>query len=249
MAEILKEQAKNLPKISFLEESTLDELIKDFREEVHPFFESQLSIANPISEFNSTSSVSIDSKIIKSEQARMLKKWVTDGSAKFKLVYRGSRDGFTASAFHAKCDKIKPNVTIIQSNSSNKIFGGFTDQDWTATNNYKNSSNAFVFSITEKEKFFLKPNMQVNSTYGHVSYLACFGSGFDFYLCDNCNTVNSSYSNLGTAYDSKGKVKETLSGTYNFTVKEIEVYQVEYSGQLLVKDDKSSKKSKKNKSK
>jgi len=230
MAEILKEQANNFPKISFLEESNLSDLIKGFREEVHPFFESQLSIADPISEFNS-----IDSKIITSEQFKMLKKWITNGSVKFKLVYRGSRDGFTASAFHAKCDKIKPSVTIIQSNSDNKIFGGFTDQDWIATSKYKNSANAFVFSITEKEKFFLKPDMHSSSTYGHASHMACFGGGYDFYLCDNCNSLNNSYANFGHSYDPRGKSRETLSGTYTFTVKEIEVYKVESTGEFLGK--------------
>jgi len=160
---------------------------------------------------------------------------------KFKLVYRGSRDGFTASAFHAKCDKIKPSVTIVQSNSKNRIFGGFTDQDWAVTYNYKNSYNAFVFSITEKEKFFLKPSMQKYSTYGHGNYLACFGGGFDFRICDNCNSMSNSDSNFGHSYDTKGKAKETLSGTCNFLVKEIEVYKVEYTGKLLVKDNQSEK--------
>jgi len=213
---------------------------KGFKEEIQPFFDTNLSIANYINEFNSVSTVSIDSKIIKGEQARMLKKWITNGSAKFKLVYRGSRDGFTASAFHSKCDKIKPSVTLIQSNTNNKIFGGFTDSDWTATNNYKNSTNAFVFSITEKEKFFLKPNMAQYSTYSNQAYLVGFGGGMDFYLCDNCNSASTSYSNFGHSYDNRGKAKEFLAGAYNFSVKEVEVYQVEYSGELLVKDDKSN---------
>jgi len=49
-------------------------------------------------------------------------------------------------------------------------------------------------------------------------------------LCDNCNTVNSSYSNFGHTYEMNGKPKESLCGAYNFTVKDYEVFQVTYSG-------------------
>jgi len=85
------------------------------------------------------------------------------------------------------------------------------------------------------------------------SYLSTFGGGHDFMLCDNCNTTNSSYSNFGHTYDIKGVVKESLCGAYNFTTKEVEVFQVIYTGDLLVgeKDKigktKSQSKSKKEK--
>jgi len=236
----------NFPKLNFLLESNLSELAQDFREEIRPFFDKQLSIANPIFEFNSTNAVSIDSKLIKGEQASMLKKWISNGTVRFKLIFRGTRDGFSASTFHSKCDKSKPTVSIIQSNN-NKIFGGFTDQDWTVNNTYKNSTNAFLFSITEKEKFLLKPNMAQYSSYGNASFLAAFGGGYDFYLCDNCNSVNSSYSNFGHSYETNGKPKEFLTGAYNFTVKEIEVYTVEYTGELLVKSEKKDNKPSKEK--
>jgi len=243
MSEVLKEQTVNFPKLNFLLESNLSGLVKAFREEIHPFFDEQLSIANSIFEFNSTNAVSIDSKLIKGEQAGMLRKWISNGTVRFKLIYRGTRDGFSASAFHSKCDKFKPTVSIIQSNN-NKIFGGFTDQDWTVSANYKTSSNVFLFSITEKQKFFLKPNMAQNSSYGNASFLATFGGGHDFCLSDNCNTVNTSYSNFGHSYETNGKPKEFLTGSYNFSVKEIEVYTIGYTGELLVTKEKKSKKNK-----
>lgn len=48
--------------------------------------------------------------------------WITN-SKKFyliemNLVWRGSRDGFTAAKFHGLCDKIGPTLTLIQSESS-----------------------------------------------------------------------------------------------------------------------------------
>ena len=53
-----------------------------------------------------------------------------------------------------------------------------------------------------------------------------FGGGSDFYLCDNCNTINSSYDNSNHSYDTYGK-KNALAGTLNFCVKDYEVYQLE----------------------
>jgi len=78
--------------------------------------------------------------------------------------------------------------------------------------------------------------------YSNASYLACFGGGFDFYLCDNCNTANSSYSNFGHSFEMKGKTKESLCGAYNFTVKEIETYQVSFTGELQIAGHKKGKK-------
>jgi len=201
---------------------------------------------NPINEFTLSNVVLIDSKIVKnSEHASLLKKWISNGMVRFKLLYRGSRDGFTAASFHKKCDKAKPTLTVILSNVNNKIFGGFTDTDWTVTNNYKSTTGTFVYSLNEKEKYNLKPNMQQYAMYSNTSYLATFGGGFDFYLCDNCNTSSASYSNFGHSYETKGKAKETLAGAYNFTVKEVECFQVDYSGELQIQGH--NKKNKKNK--
>ena len=51
----------------------------------------------------------------------------------FRLIFRGSKDGFTAAAFHLKCDNKGPTFIIIKSESG-KIFGGYTDIAWTSKN-------------------------------------------------------------------------------------------------------------------
>jgi len=61
----LKEQAVTKPAASFTNEGNLTDLIKDFKEEIKPTFEEDLSIFNPIVEFTMGSAVSIDSKIVK----------------------------------------------------------------------------------------------------------------------------------------------------------------------------------------
>ena len=59
----------------------------------------------------------------------LLKSWLPSPEGKWRLLFRASRDGFAASAFHSKCDNKGPTVTIVR--SGNNIFGGFTEESWT----------------------------------------------------------------------------------------------------------------------
>jgi hypothetical protein len=47
------------------------------------------------------------------------------GEKQFSLLWRGSRDGFGAEAFHDRCDGHANTLTIIQ-DTDGHIFGGFT---------------------------------------------------------------------------------------------------------------------------
>jgi len=234
MADTLKTQSTGLPRVNFTVESSFEELIKGHKEINLPYFDDAFYLQNNIIEFNMANIVIIDSKILKSfEQATLLKKWISNGSVKFKLLYRGTRDGFTSTSFHKKCDKAKPTLTLVH-NDQNKIFGGFTDQDWTITSNYKVTENAFLFSVTEKEKYPLKSGGSTYASYAYSNYMPTFGGGHDLYLCENCNTSNANYANFNYSYDSHGKSRETLTGAYNFTVKELEIFQVDFTGDLLL---------------
>ena len=49
-------------------------------------------------------------------------------SGEWRLLFRASRDGFTASAFHSRCDNKRPTITVVESDAN--IFGGFTENAW-----------------------------------------------------------------------------------------------------------------------
>src|SRR6202000_2493913 len=74
----------------------------------------------------------IDSKIITFQHAELISKWVdklniTDeikNSYKFKLMIRGSRDGFSPRKFHYICDDKSNTLTIVKVKDSNEILGG-----------------------------------------------------------------------------------------------------------------------------
>ena len=60
---------------------------------------------------------------------RVLKTWLPIKS-EWRLLFRASRDGFAALAFHSKCDNKGPTVTVVKSGGN--IFGGFTGNAWTS---------------------------------------------------------------------------------------------------------------------
>jgi hypothetical protein len=48
---------------------------------------------------------------------------------RFKLLWRGNRDGFTAREFHRRCDGRANTLTVISDTDGN-VFGGFTPVKW-----------------------------------------------------------------------------------------------------------------------
>ena len=70
-----------------------------------------------------------ESWILTNEEHRsVLNGWLSLQEGKWKLLFRGSRDGFQAETFHSKCDNKGPTVTIVK--RGNNIFGGFTEISW-----------------------------------------------------------------------------------------------------------------------
>ena len=70
-----------------------------------------------------------ESVILTNEEHRsVLNVWLSPQEGKWKLLFRGSRDGFQAETFHSKYDNKGPTVTIVT--SGNYIFVGFTEISW-----------------------------------------------------------------------------------------------------------------------
>ena len=63
----------------------------------------------------------------------------------WKLIYRGTRDGFAASTFHSLCDDKGPTITLIKS-VGDCIFGGYSDVSW-SSGGYIPSTDAFYLPL------------------------------------------------------------------------------------------------------
>ena len=69
------------------------------------------------------------------------------------ILYRASEHGFNSKDFHSKCDGHANTLTILKSSGgSSFIFGGFTSATWDSLSGWKADSDAFLFSLTNKEK-------------------------------------------------------------------------------------------------
>jgi hypothetical protein len=151
----------------------------------------------------------------------------------WKLLYRGSRDGFRVSNFHGKCDNQSNTLTLIET-TKGFIFGGFTPVVWdSTTNGYKSDSSqkSFLFTLKNSRKSEPRKFKLLNASSAIVSNSGCgptFGNGHDIYVADNCNTSTSNSTNLGSGYvnDTGIDGKIVFSGEYNFTVKEIEIFTI-----------------------
>ena len=151
------------------------------------------------------------------------------------LMYRATRDGYASSTFHSLCDHIGATLVIIRS-SNGYIFGGYNPMSWNSNSQYLYNASTFIFSLTNptgnpQKMFNTGPHHgSTRSTYNHPSYGPTFG-GHDFYISNNCNANNSSFTNLNHSFTSPysystTNAKNFLCGSYYFTVSEIEVYKL-----------------------
>jgi hypothetical protein len=151
---------------------------------------------------------------------------------KWKLVYRGSVDGFEASAFHVKCDGKTSTLTIIKS-SMDYVFGGYTNSAWDQSGSSKADTGSFIFTLKNKLNSPLKLICikNENSIFCNRQYGPTFGMGFDICIHTESNATTNSYSTLGHSFQlppgheyNAENTKAFLAGSHQFQVKEIEVY-------------------------
>lgn len=146
---------------------------------------------------------------------------------KWKLIYRATEHGFSANSFHEKCDKIKKTLILIKS-TTNYIFGGYTNAEWSSDTCWNNDPNAFLFSLTNninKPKIIhcLKPQY---ATISNQSYGPIFGGGNSNSLIitdmSNLNANSSHY--LSDYYIDRDHPYLLNAGNSHFQTIEIEIY-------------------------
>jgi hypothetical protein len=106
------------------------------------------------------SSKSIDSRIVSLQHVELISKWIdkleiTDkikNLYEFKLILRGSRDGFSSRKFHEICDNQSHTITIIKVRDSNEILGGYNPIIWKSDSRYGNTKDSFIFSFKKNKE-------------------------------------------------------------------------------------------------
>ncbi|RIB00389.1 hypothetical protein C2G38_2129987 [Gigaspora rosea] len=125
-------------------------------------------------------SISIPSSIINLEHVVEISSWIdrrsttydiTEIPYEFKLLLKGSRDGFDAKTFHKLCDNIPGLIVVIKVENSNEILGGYNSLGWKSTNDgYRAAPGSFIFSLKNenmKESILSRVNDQSTAIYYH----------------------------------------------------------------------------------
>ncbi|RGB29940.1 hypothetical protein C1646_712489 [Rhizophagus diaphanus] len=90
------------------------------------------------SDYRSKTCIVVDSNIITLQQADLISKWIDrkdisnnqNSTYEFKLILRGTRDGFSTNKFHEICDDQPRTVTIMKVKDTNEILGGYNPIKW-----------------------------------------------------------------------------------------------------------------------
>jgi hypothetical protein len=153
----------------------------------------------------------------------------------FKLLYRASRDGFSAESFHLRVKNRQKTLALIKSGTN--VFGGYTDLSWNGDGSYKYDSNAFLFSYLNPNKASKIFKLSSSSYYSNAIYDASdilfrFGNN-DLQVCSNANKNTCSSSYLGSMYQMSSNsygyynsYNNYFTGSNNFMIDEIELYQI-----------------------
>lgn len=143
-------------------------------------------------------------------QMLQLQEWLGNHAGAWQEVYRGSRDGFGAADFHAKCDHVPRLLVLACTAKSEKdsewLFGGFTEKGFVPSTPGRRAvyddPAAFLFSLTNPAG---KPTKLPSAGAGQeINYdretSAKFGAGPDLRICDNSSTTCTSRTFSGEHY-------------------------------------------------
>ena len=167
-----------------------------------------------------------------------LNEFYGNAKQKWKLIYKATKDGFSAKDFHRCSDDKGPTMTIIQSQASDYLFGGYAEISWGCDGKYHFDPAAFLFTLKnphniQPTKFLRNPNER--NSVGHADHSGPLFGGVvitdgknsnDIWISDNANENQQSRCEFPSTYiDTTGKGETLFTGSKNFRVKEIEVYK------------------------
>ena len=76
----------------------------------------------------------VDTQLVNQQYDAKLREWIGN-DYQWRLIYRASEHGYTASSFHECCNDKGPTLVVIKS-SGGWIFGGYTTQSWSGNSIY-----------------------------------------------------------------------------------------------------------------
>jgi hypothetical protein len=179
----------------------------------------------------------IDSKIVNLNIVSIVSRWIDKVDInyrfsylrelyfpyKFKLLLRGSRDGFTAEKFHELCDNKPITATFIKVKGTEEILGGYNPLAWLSSEIWGRTKDSFIFSFKGKNIF--KSSILSNvkdmdhAIANHPRNGPCFNSDLSIYslqeLSEYCRFVSENLS-----------YEKTIRDSEDFLIDDYEVFQI-----------------------
>ncbi len=191
----------------------------------------------------------INSSILNEQLSVRLFRTCNLKAQRWSLIYKASRDGFSAEAFHAKCDSCFPTLTIAKT-SLGFVFGGCAMKSWDKSHDgYREDSQAFLFSLANRLNKPVKIEVKngKRATVAKAKFGPTFGEDdlaifappptppmpLTFY--DNYNRYKQSYickTNISKSFQlseeilSESQTDTFLAGSLTFTPVEVEVFVI-----------------------
>ncbi len=229
---------KVLPYKKILSKELYKELLKYFLDpDSKPSDKSKSKEPQIIKRIKKIDSTHIDSIIITNKHSELISKWIDKidienelkSPYEFRLLLRGSRDGFTYDKFHEICDNQTRTVIIIKVKNSNEILGGYNPIAWQRRlliymMKYGNTKESFIFSFKDKENIENHILSRVKDNEFAIKYRI---RGPSFGLSDfniNFSDLNMCFSNNNCTKNSYEKAIRRTEN--NFSIEEYEVFQI-----------------------
>jgi hypothetical protein len=160
---------------------------------------------------------------------------------RFKILWRGGRDGFGSKEFHRRCDG-HANTLIVILDTNGNIFGGFTPVEWESrvwnqkqgnednTMKVDDSLRSFLFTLKNLHNIPAR-RFPLKAENKHQA-ISCFSEGgpnfYDIVVYSDCNENAYNCTSLGITYiNNTGLAGEIVFvGSVDFKVEDIEVFEI-----------------------
>ncbi|CAG8558500.1 6647_t:CDS:2 [Paraglomus brasilianum] len=183
--------------------------------------------------------IPMDSTTINAKHAALISSWIDrkydaitlsnykDMSHEFRLLLRGSRDGFDARTFHNHCDNKGPTVVIAKISGTGELVGGYNPTKWQQAydSKYVRAHDSFIFSFGDNNHSKLS-RVMLNSVNYAIRWTErcgpCFGNG-DLWMNhanDTTSDNNQKWSSRQSSYEYGIIDRDT------FDVEDYEVFQI-----------------------
>ncbi|GBB83232.1 hypothetical protein RclHR1_00100036 [Rhizophagus clarus] len=182
--------------------------------------------------------IRINSKIIDLRIISTISRWIDKKSIdnkfayirelylpyEFKLLLRGSQDGFTPNKFHELCDGKSHTVTFIKVRGTNEIIGGYNPLIWKSSNEWGVTNDSFIFSFNSNDIFFneaIISNIEVTNSALYFNRM-----GGPYFGDDIIIYSSNEYTNYDDIYYQWKHYEKRIRNNGNFTIEDYEIFQL-----------------------